>query len=433
MRQIQLLIIVITIYISDANANIIRDSEIEESIELIIAPLRKASGLKELKIYIIDDPIPNAFTAGGNNIFINSGLIIKNPDPDILRGVIAHEIGHILGKHVIRRQEVVDNYQKAAFGATALGLAAAISSGSTEGLVVATMGGTHIAERSIYAYSRNFESSADQAALKILEKSSHSSIGLINFFKKMQMFSKNSMVNPYDRTHPSSNDRLRILRSSNEKSRFKNSQNNDDIIYKYARSSAKLAAFTLDLDKTPSCSYEQNADEVTHYMKAIKCFRIGDFDNSLNHINHLIMEHPNDPYYHEFKAQLYFESGRKEALGEYIIASKEKPNDVLIRLGKAIVGIKTNINNPRNLNKFYKDLQFILQKEPENLLARYYLAIYYEKKGLTGKSHLNTAIISLHSGRNDDARKMAISAIKLLPKNSPDWYQASDILAATKR
>ncbi len=432
MRCIHLLITIFFLCASSANANIIRDSEIEEAVELIVAPLKQASGLKDLKIYIIDDPTPNAFTAGGNSIFINSGLIINNPDPDILRGVIAHEMGHILGQHVIRRQEVIENYQKAALGATALGLATAISGGAAEGLAIA-MGGSHLAERSIYAYSRTFESSADQIALKILEKSSHSAIGLINFFKKMRMFSKSGMVNPYDQTHPSSNDRLLILSSYNKRSKFKTSQNHDDIIYKYTRSSAKLAAFTLDVDKILDCSYEENADEITHYMKAIKCFRIGNFDDALNHINHLIMKHPDDPYYHELKAQIYFESGKKAALSEYIIADTEKPNDPLIRLGKAIVGITTHIDDDRHITKFYKDLLFVIQKEPDNLLARHYLAIYYEKKGLIGKSHLNTAIISMHSGRIDDARRMAASTMKLLPNKSPGWYKAGDILAATER
>ena len=155
-----------------AKANIVRDSEIEETVNLLVQPLPEASGLKDLKIYIIDDPIANAFTSGGNEVFITSGLIINYPDPDVLRGVVAHEIGHILGHHLARRDEVVDNYKKAAIGTTALGLATAISGGAAEGIAIA-MGGMHFSERSIYAYSREFESSADQTAMRLLEKSSH--------------------------------------------------------------------------------------------------------------------------------------------------------------------------------------------------------------------------------------------------------------------
>lgn len=430
MKLFQWFCVFISININIANANIIRDSEIEEAVNLIVEPLRKASGIKDLKIYIIDAPTPNAFTAGGNAIFINSGLIIDFPDPDVLRGVVAHEIGHILGRHVVRRQEVIENYQKAAFGATALGLATAISGGAAEGLAV-VLGGTHFAERSIYAYSRAFESSADQIALKLLEKSSHSAIGLVKFFKQMQIFTKSNISNPYEQTHPLSNDRLLVLQSYNKRSKYRNSQNHDDIIHKYNRSSAKLAAFTLDPDKITDCSFQENADELTHYMKAIRCFRIGNFDDALNHINHLILKHPDDPYYHELKAQIYFEAGKKAALSEYIIASDAKPDDVLIRLGKAIAGITKYIDDQHRITKFYKDLLFVIKRDPDNLLALHYLAIYYEKKGLVGKSHLNTAIIAFKSGRMEDARKMASSAMRILPQKSPDWYKASDIIAAT--
>ncbi len=431
MRLIYFLIIISIILTNSARANIIKDSEIQEAVDLIVNPLKEAAKLPNLKIHIIDDPVPNAFTAGGNDIFVNSGLIIDFPDPDILRGVIAHEIGHILGNHIIRRQEVIDNYMKASIGATALGLATAISGGAAEGLAIA-MGGAHFSERSIYAYSRTFESSADQTALKLLEKSSNSAVGLIRFFEKMQIFAKTDMLNPYEQTHPLSNDRLLILRSFNKRSKFKTSQNHDDIVYKYARSSAKLAAFTLDLDKILDCKYEENSDELTHYMKAIKCFRIGNFDDSLNHINRLLMQHPDDPFYHELKAQIYFEAGKSAAFTEYDIASKARPNDVLIRLGMAIVGITTHMDNAHYLTRFYKDLKFVIKNDPDNLLALHYLAIYYEKKGLIGKSHLNSAIIALKSGRTTDARTLAAAAMRKLPNKSPDWYKAGDILAATE-
>ena len=431
MKIIRFLILISICFTQIAKANIIRDSEIQETIDLIIAPLKQAAKLPYLKIHIVDKPTPNAFTAGGNDIFVNSGLIIDFPDPDILRGVIAHEIGHILGNHIVRRQEVIDNYMKASIGATALGLATAISGGAAEGLAIA-MSASHFSERSIYAYSRTFESSADQTALKLLENSSHSAAGLIKFFEKMQIFANSNMVNPYEQTHPLSNDRLLILQGFNKRSKFTESQNNDNLLYKYKRSSAKLAAFTLDIDKVLDYNYKENTDEILHYIKAIRYFRMGNFDDSLNHINRIIMKHPNDPFYHELKAQIYFEAGKSAALNEYIMACEERPNDVLLRLGKAIVGMTIHSDDSHYLTKFYKDLSFVIENDPNNLLALHYLAIYYDKKGLIGKSHLNTALIALKSGRIADARRMARISMQELPKRSTDWYKAGDILAATE-
>ena len=61
-------------------------------------------------------------------------------------------------------------------------------------------------------------------------------------------------------------------------------------------------------------------------------------------------------------------------LHEYIIAAEAKPDNVSIRLGKAIVGITTSGTDSTFIN-FYKDLEFVIQKHQKNLLALYYLAI----------------------------------------------------------
>ena len=81
------------------------------------------------------------------------------------------------------------------------------------------------------------------------------------------------------------------------------------------------------------------------------------------------MKHPDDSYYHELKAQIYFEAGKKAALHEYELAEEARPNDPLIRLGKAIVGMTAHIDDPRYINRYYKDLLLVLDKEPDNLLA----------------------------------------------------------------
>jgi len=146
----------------------------------------------------------------------------------------------------------------------------------------------------------------------------------------------------------------------------------------------------------------------------------------------LLKQHPKDPYYHELKAQILFESGSAAALTEYNIASEIRKNDTLILLGRAIVGISNYGNQPAKLNEFYKDLSFVVEKEPDNLLALYYMAIYYEKKGLKAKSYLNSAIIADKSGNKEEAKKLATEALKGLEVNSPDWYKASDIIAVDK-
>src|SRR4051812_49955698 len=54
---------------------------------------------------IVQDNSLNAFVAGGQRIFINTGLIMRTETPNQLIGVLAHESGHIAGGHLARMQE----------------------------------------------------------------------------------------------------------------------------------------------------------------------------------------------------------------------------------------------------------------------------------------------------------------------------------------
>ena len=89
--------ILIFLYSQNVNANIIRDSEIEETINLVIHPLKKASGLKDLSIYILNDPSSNAFTVGGNTIFINN--VINNITINLYEWVYINNSSNINGKN----------------------------------------------------------------------------------------------------------------------------------------------------------------------------------------------------------------------------------------------------------------------------------------------------------------------------------------------
>src|SRR5262245_39156538 len=67
----------------------IRDAEIERVIRGYSDPLLQAAGLdvQAVNMYIINDPSLNAFVAGGQNIFIHTGMIVTLDTPNELKGV----------------------------------------------------------------------------------------------------------------------------------------------------------------------------------------------------------------------------------------------------------------------------------------------------------------------------------------------------------
>jgi Zn-dependent protease with chaperone function len=57
---------------------------------------------KDIRIILVRDNIPNAFTLGDNTLFVNIGLFYYLQNEDEIAGVLAHEIGHLLSKHSIK-------------------------------------------------------------------------------------------------------------------------------------------------------------------------------------------------------------------------------------------------------------------------------------------------------------------------------------------
>ena len=106
---------------------LIRDTEIEHTLNRIARPLLQKAGLPEsTEIFIVNSPALNAFVAPGNDIFLNYGLIKKLPTVEMLQAVMAHEIGHITGGHIIQRSLQIASTRTAAGVGILLSLATAL-------------------------------------------------------------------------------------------------------------------------------------------------------------------------------------------------------------------------------------------------------------------------------------------------------------------
>ena len=152
-----------------AALTLIRDAEIEATVRRIADPLMRAAAVSPamVKVYVVADPTPNAFVAGGQNIFLNTGLLTELDTIDELRAVIAHELGHITGGHLTRRDQAMAGARGiAAIGM--LGAAAAAVGGVPEASIAIAAGTGQAAHRSALAHSRAEEAAADQAGLRYL-------------------------------------------------------------------------------------------------------------------------------------------------------------------------------------------------------------------------------------------------------------------------
>ncbi|MEM1400386.1 MAG: M48 family metalloprotease, partial [Pseudomonadota bacterium] len=197
--------------------SLIRDAEIERSIRTFSEPIFIAAGVspRAVSIHLVNNEAINAFVAGGQQMFINTGLLMKSEDLTELVGVIAHETGHIAGGHLARGAQEIERAQRTALLTTLLGVAAGIAAGSSDVGAAVVAGGSQVAGRQFLSFSRTMENSADQAALTYLDRANYSSEGLARFLERLadEELVPVEFQSEYVRTHPLTIDRVNAVRA----------------------------------------------------------------------------------------------------------------------------------------------------------------------------------------------------------------------------
>ena len=405
---------------------LLRDAETENNIKTMAAPIWRAAGLEpsDVGIYLVQDNQLNSFVAGGQAIFINSGLVLRAENPNQLIGVVAHETGHIAGGHVLRAKEAMRNASiesiiamVAAAGASVLGRSGA-----------PLLGAAGVGERSFLQFSIAQEATADHAALNFLDRSCQSARGLLKFFEILQ---SNELLagerqESWVRTHPLTQQRVQYIRDHVQQARCSNTPDSPDSVELLRRIKAKLHAFLDDPPKTLSTYPTSDRSPIARYARAIAYYRMPKLDLALPEIDGLIRDFPNDPYYRELKGQMLFENGRvRDAMRPYEDAVKLAPSAALLRISLSQVYIESG--DPALNKRAIAYLNDASRAEGRESQIWRFLAVAYGRDNQIGMAALSLAEEALANGKKKDATQQALRAKQMLTKNSPSYFRADDI------
>lgn len=410
----------------------IRDAETENTIRDYASPLFQAAGLvpDAINIYIVRDPSLNAFVMGGQNLFIHTGLIIGTDNVSQIIGVIAHETGHIAGGHLARSREALENARTAALVGTVLGAAVAVGTGRGDAGALIMQGGANAGIRNLMSFSRTQEAAADNAALTFLDKAGESAEGLLQFMNKLrdeELLSANRQ-SPYMRTHPMSRDRYLTVEDHVKHSAATGKALPSRYEASYARMKAKLIAYVSPAQvarRYPS----KDQSLAARYARAVAAYRQAHADSAVAQIDALLEEYPLDPYFHEQKGQVLFESGRvRDALSSYETAVRLLPTSSLIRRDLARAQIETG--DDTLLDPAIANLNMTVQRDPNDTFAWHQLAIAQGRRGNMALSSLALAEEAVRHGEKEAALHHAGKVQLAFPRGSLEWLQAQDIIEA---
>ena len=421
---------------------LIRDAEIEGLLRLYTRPIFRAAGInpKSVRVYIINDDRINAFVAGGQRIFINTGLLTQATTPNEVIGVLAHETGHIAGGHLARMGVEVDRASVTAIIGTLLGVAAMVggvaagdqqAAKAGQGIMIGSQG---LAQRNFLTYQRSMEASADQAALKYLTATHQSAKGMLTLFNKLANQSIASLrnVDPYVLSHPMPFDRVRNLEQAAQKTAYFDTQDAPELMLRHQLMQAKLVGFQQSAQIVFQRYPKSDASMPARYARSIAMFRRGDTKNALPVIDSLVQDLPQNPYFWELKGQALLEGGQPAAA----VAPLQKavsllPNNGLIQilLAQALIGTETKANALLAI----KTLHQAQRSEGDVPAVFRFLGMAYGQAGDVARAELATAEAAYLQGDIKLAVSKAKSAQARFKTGTPEWVRANDILNFASR
>ncbi len=416
-----------------AAQTLIRDAEIEADLRRIADPIFAAAGLEPnaVRLFVVNDPSLNAFVAGGQNLFIHTGLIERAESPEQLAGVIAHEAGHISGGHLSRLQGAVGQANTEAIIGALLGAAAIVAGAPQVGTAVMA-GGATVAERNLLRFSRGQEQAADQAAIRYLAAEALPPTGLYEFFKilETQNLRLNAEGPEYLRTHPLTRDRIVFLGGEVDRSAYRGNSLPPELHDAHHRMVAKLEGFLGDpMDVLAQRTGQSFADR---YARAIAHFRRGDTDRALDLVAGLQAERPGDPHLDELEGQMLFESGRiAAAVPAYREALAGVPDAALVRFGLARALLE--LNEPASTEEAVAHLREVVRLEPENAFAWRFLGIAEGRLGHQARASLALAEHAVLVRNPEDASLHLRRARQHVQPGDAEWLHLQDLEQAAER
>lgn len=427
MKKIFAILFSFLIMFSANSATLINDTETEKQITEIILPIARAAKIPDnrLKIYIVRDDDFNAFVRGGEDVFIYTGLLKRIKDPNALRAVVAHEMGHTIGGHMVQMSDRMQAEMMRTMIIQALGVGLMVAGGNPSASAGIMAGATGIAQQSMLSFSRDEERIADDMAIDLMVKAGYDPNSLTDVFTQMRdiMGEFENRVNPTRINHPLTSERINNAKT--KISRLKNIPKQKNIQAEkqaYETLRAKLIGY-IDTDKNVLTKYPyKDKSDAGIYARAIANMRSGNLDTAKTGTQTLIKRNPNNPYYYELLGDIEYQYGHYDdsvlAYERAIELSKNAP-----QIETALALVLSERKKPNDIERANALCKKVILTEPSPL--SYWILARVNNDGIS-----DWAMAEFYKMNGDDkkAKKYAKSAQKKLPKTAPEYIKSGDIL-----
>ena len=348
----------------------------------------------------------NAFAAPSGLIFFYTGLIKTMKSEDELLSVLAHEVGHVVSRHISRRMSKQGKITAATMllGLASLALGnAALSQGLLTGSIAAN-------QAISLSFSRQDEEQADRLSfgwMKALKRNPRSMESMLKTMRRITRYRSDTLP-AYLLTHPNPEARLDYVKSLVEIDKqagehYTKTDNFAFLRFKYRVLSQAIPAGELRVSCANSLASGRDAEQSTmaRYCLALLDGQEANFDEAVKQLKLVQGKYPHKNILNVDLGTLYMDSGKiDQALPILEKAYRRDTIDMYaaFRLAQAL----EKTGNVVRAEKIYRQ---VLKVMPEYSQLYYALGRLKANQGKSGVSNFYLAKYYLFEGRMKFAKQ----------------------------
>jgi predicted Zn-dependent protease len=273
------------------NLDLVDDPITTAYLQNIADKLQPKSGDIEqnITIFIVNDPTINAFAGPGGYIGVHTGLILAARKEGELAAVLAHEMAHVLQRHLARTFETNSKMSLSTLGA----IIAALVLGShnpqaSQAVIASSVAGN--AQQQL-TFSRSHEQEADRVGLELLASAGYDPRMMVSFFEvlQQQQRAQNNMAPEFLQTHPLTLSRIADARNRAEQ--YPKFPPEKETAFQLIQ--ARMAVLT---DETESNPFTNNGRTITdvakQYYQALVAAKSNDYPKARKLLARLLHDDP---------------------------------------------------------------------------------------------------------------------------------------------
>ncbi len=401
------------------------DPDISQYINELGGKVLEVAGVQYFNyhFYIVNSTQFNAFAAPSGLVFFYSGLIEQMDQEDELVSVLAHEIGHVVSRHIAKG---IDQGTKIGIASAVLAMAGiALGAGALSQAIFA--GSLAAGQSASLSFSRQHEEEADRLAYVWMKKMMRNPMAQENMLHTMRRVTRYSMGNipQYLLTHPHPEYRLDYVQSllsfdSSQREAFTKTENFSFLRMKYrilsqikdGKQFRNLLRSMLSDESRP-----QN-EKIMLYYGLSQLDRVEkNYAASRQNLEKVISSYPDRSILLVDLGLVEMEDGNKEKAMELIRTAYDRDrNDIwaIFQLARIWLEFGNTAEAERHLEEvqelmpFYSKVYFELGKlqaaKGKNGAASYYLGKYYLYEGRLKLARQNLQVAAADQALQDDQR-----------------------------